>query len=228
MNSQQNRICGIYKITNITNNKCYIGQSISCIQRLYEHKSLLKYNKHSNKHLQTAFNKSKKIKFEVFFLCNIQDLDSHEIYFINFYNSNNRSYGYNIETGGTNSNKIIPIETRIKQSNLAKNRQYSSTTRQRISKSLTGRKLTQETKNKMSLAKINCVRSIEHCNNISNALIKNPPIIQIDLQDNVIRIWKSIGQIHRETGINQANIWMICKGRGRAKTAGGYKWKYSI
>ena len=87
---------------------------------------------------------------------------------------------------------------------------------------------TQETKNKMSLAKINCVRSIEHCNNISNAIIKNPPIIQIDLQDNVIRIWKSIGQIHRETGINQANIWMICKGRGRAKTAGGYKWKYSI
>lgn len=49
--------CGIYMITNYVNNKRYIGSSIHVGQRLWEHRSYLRHNKHDNPHLQRAWNK---------------------------------------------------------------------------------------------------------------------------------------------------------------------------
>jgi|LakMenEpi03Aug12_release.lakeMendotaPanAssembly.Ray.scaffolds.fasta_scaffold64726_6 hypothetical protein len=53
------KICGIYKITNTINNKCYIGQSIDCRKRINAHKHSLYYNKHTNSFLQNAYNLNK-------------------------------------------------------------------------------------------------------------------------------------------------------------------------
>ena len=47
------KICGIYKITNKINGKCYIGQSNDIIKRW---KTEYKWY-HINSHLQSAFNK---------------------------------------------------------------------------------------------------------------------------------------------------------------------------
>lgn len=48
---------GVYRITNKVNGKIYIG-SAKCFQvRASQHKTLLKNNKHQNKHLQASFNK---------------------------------------------------------------------------------------------------------------------------------------------------------------------------
>lgn len=47
---------GIYQIVNKVNNKRYIGSSINIKQRWSAHKSELRNNKHSNKHLQAAWN----------------------------------------------------------------------------------------------------------------------------------------------------------------------------
>jgi len=48
---------GIYRITNIKNNKIYIG-SAKCFQvRASQHASSLRKQKHQNKHLQASFNK---------------------------------------------------------------------------------------------------------------------------------------------------------------------------
>ena len=47
------KICGIYKITNKINGKCYIGQSIDIIKRW---KTEYKWYQ-INKHLLAAFNK---------------------------------------------------------------------------------------------------------------------------------------------------------------------------
>jgi group I intron endonuclease len=49
---------GIYQIINVQNNKAYIGSTKRFIKRYKEHKSMLKHNKHNNKHLQNAFNES--------------------------------------------------------------------------------------------------------------------------------------------------------------------------
>lgn len=59
--------CGIYKITNVTNNKVYIGSSANLKSRKYTHFHALKNNLHVNKHLQSAVIKYgiENFKFEV-------------------------------------------------------------------------------------------------------------------------------------------------------------------
>lgn len=108
---------GIYKITNIINNKSYIGQSIDLNRRLKEHKRELNKNNHKNVHLQNAYNKYGKenFKFEILGEYPITDLDNIEKKLIKQYKTDNRQYGYNIEKGG-NLNKFIPLETRKKMS----------------------------------------------------------------------------------------------------------------
>lgn len=48
---------GVYKISNSSNGKCYIGSSIDIDRRRLEHFSALLHNKHINQHLQNAYNK---------------------------------------------------------------------------------------------------------------------------------------------------------------------------
>lgn len=49
--------CGIYKITNKTNGKIYIGSSVDIRGRFNSHKSDLRQNKHGNSKLQRAWDK---------------------------------------------------------------------------------------------------------------------------------------------------------------------------
>lgn len=58
---------GIYKITNLQNNKCYIGSTKDFEKRRWTHFSRLKNNNHTNKHLQSAYNKygADNFKFEI-------------------------------------------------------------------------------------------------------------------------------------------------------------------
>lgn len=50
-------VCGIYKIVNKVTGQCYVGQSQKIKKRLKEHFRLLRLNKHTNQHLQHAYNK---------------------------------------------------------------------------------------------------------------------------------------------------------------------------
>ena len=50
-------ISGIYEITNLINNKIYIGSSINIKKRWKDHILLLKNQKHINVHLLNAWNK---------------------------------------------------------------------------------------------------------------------------------------------------------------------------
>lgn len=49
--------CGIYKLVNKATGHCYVGQSQRMEKRIKEHFRLLRWNKHTNKHLQNAYNK---------------------------------------------------------------------------------------------------------------------------------------------------------------------------
>lgn len=64
-------ISGIYKITNIVNNKFYIGSSINVKKRLKQHLSALVKNNHYNSILTRAYNKygDDNFKFELLFKC---------------------------------------------------------------------------------------------------------------------------------------------------------------
>ena len=78
---------GIYKITNIINNKLYIGKSINLFQRKSQHFSKLRKNEHKNFKLQGSVNKYgiDNFKFEVLEYCT--NIDDKEIEYIHKYNS---------------------------------------------------------------------------------------------------------------------------------------------
>ena len=101
---------GIYKITNLCNEKCYIGQSRNIYKRWSNHKRVAqdKREKGYNYPLYTAFRKYglHNFKFEILEECLIEELDNKEIYWIDYYNS--FVDGYNATFGGQKYHKILP------------------------------------------------------------------------------------------------------------------------
>ena len=96
---------GVYLIRNIKNGKVYVGQTNNLKLRKQNHFADLKANIHHNKHLQSAWNKYGKenFEFEVLEECSLDKLNEVELYWIKYYESYNRRFGYNFELGGNNS-----------------------------------------------------------------------------------------------------------------------------
>lgn len=77
---------GIYKITNIINNKFYIGSTTeSFAKRWKNHITSLRRNTHKNEYLQNAFNKygENSFMFSILELCNKNDCLSREQIYLN-------------------------------------------------------------------------------------------------------------------------------------------------
>lgn len=92
-----NKICGVYKITNIANGKFYVGSSKDIEKRWAQHKNSLNENKHGNMYLQNAWNKygSKSFKFEIIEECKLDIQFEREQFYLNELNPFNNN-GYNI------------------------------------------------------------------------------------------------------------------------------------
>ena len=112
----------IYKVTNIENNKCYIGKTIFSI------------DKRKNQHLKNAELGVKslfyyalrkygfhKFKWEVLGYCNsLEELNEAEIACIEFFQSKNYIYGYNLTNGGDGSIGFKWSKESIQQRELTK------------------------------------------------------------------------------------------------------------
>jgi group I intron endonuclease len=129
------KIVGIYKITNLKNNKVYVGSAVNINGRFKTHKRLLKNNKHFNNHLQYSFNKYglDNFKYEIIEITTLEELYDKETFWINKFNSNNPKYGYNKRIV-VNSNLGIKLsdETRRKLSESHLGHKRSSDTNQKI------------------------------------------------------------------------------------------------
>lgn len=94
----------IYKITNIINNKVYIGKTEKSLSsRIAYHIQDLKANRHCNRHLQSAYNKYgiNCFKFEnIDKAIDSESLNQLEKNYITLYLSTNDKFGYNLTNGG--------------------------------------------------------------------------------------------------------------------------------
>jgi group I intron endonuclease len=152
---------GIYGIRNKINNKIYVGQTIVNFgDRRDSSYSSLRYGKKQNKNFQEEWLQYGEINFEFIILKLVENddlinIDEYEKEFIKYYKDKNLCY--NITLGGKGALGLKLSEEQKKQIG----------ERNRII--MTGRKATQETKNKMSKSHKGFIISQEHKEKLRNA-----------------------------------------------------------
>ena len=90
----------IYIIKNTINNKVYIGQTRTSVnQRWSEH---LRHARYGDQLINRAMRKYGIDKFyiETLEICEASELDKREMYYIDLYDSTDKSKGYNVSIGG--------------------------------------------------------------------------------------------------------------------------------
>lgn len=120
---------GVYKITCLSNNKIYIGSASSIKSHSRTHKGfygrwrlhlrLLEANKHTNKHLQNAWNLygDENFTFEILEKTSPEEAENREIYLSQILNAYDSDFGFNILKGNLSYKSNRDINTRTKISN---------------------------------------------------------------------------------------------------------------
>jgi group I intron endonuclease len=170
-----------------------------------------------------------------------EEAEKKEIELISKYRSNDRRYGYNIESGGNSVGKIndetrakiskahigkiLSNETKKKLSVVHRKENLSEETLEKMSKSHIGKKQTDETKSKIGKkhkGKVNTPKAIEKM--ILAKKQKSKPFLQYTTDMIFVKEWASLSAYERETGRNKRQVGRCLK--GEASTAYGYIWKY--
>ena len=232
---QNDKKSGIYCIENLTTNKKYIGQSINIDDRWYKHKHELNHNTHDNDYLQNAWNKygEKEFVFYILEYCDIDKLDEKESYYIEYYKTLDRDYGYNLKTGGQNGGAIVSDYVRNKLSNslketyanneelksLRKNNAIIQWANPQIKEKIMGenngmygKHHTEETRRKISE---------KHKGKVSPKRDARP-VICVELN----RVFADAVTASKELSGWSGGILSVC--RGERKTCGGYHWKFLL
>ena len=109
----------IYKVTNQKNGKVYIGQTINSLeyrfkQHYREARSEKKLGKSSSRFHNALLKYSiEDFKEEVLEEVEKEKLNEREIYWISFFKSNDRKFGYNIGAGGGNASRSEEVKRKI-------------------------------------------------------------------------------------------------------------------
>ena len=167
----------IYRITDLTNGKCYIGQ------HKYDKPMLDPYYHGSSRILKKQIWKHpERFLEELLMICaTLEEANYFETYFIEHMNTL-YPFGYNLSTGGNgrhlcestrkilsekNKGRTVSEETKEKISKANKGKRPSEYTIQKMIESLKGHTVSEETKEKISKANKGKKRSPEICRQIS-------------------------------------------------------------
>ncbi len=205
----------LYRITDTLNGKVYIGQSNKENERWRQHKYFAK----QDEPIQYVHRAMKKygvhnFTYEVIAMCQSQeDADWTETELIKQYDSQNKEHGYNVALGGdhawnaglpteqqpmygkhhteeskaqiskSNMGKIMPLHTdewKVRQKVWVTGRTVSEKTREKMSLAQIGKFVSEETRNNMSESAKVKVFTEQHKENISKSLsgVKKEPFSQ--------------------------------------------------
>lgn len=162
----------IYKAINRLNKKIYIGQTILTLEQRKAGHLNHALNRNSKNYFHTAIRSygAEVFEWSIIGECfNKEELNQAEKACIEFYQSNNKIYGYNLTTGGDSFQLTKEARKKISDSlkgkklspeHIAKlkKRKVSSITKHKISTSLKGRKVNPRTGYKMTPEAIENVR----------------------------------------------------------------------
>ena len=57
-----------------------------------------------------------------------------------------------------------------------------------------------------------------------NVTGRSKSVVQLDLEGNIIKVWKSLSMASKGTGVRVQNIWKVCN--GYKSSLGGFYFKY--
>ena len=202
------KISGIYCIENLINGKKYIGLSNDIYKRWSNHLCELEGNYHHNIHLQNAWNKYGKAHFKFYILeeCDETNLNIQEQFWINHYNT--FKSGYNRTIGGEG----------IRGYKLSKERRYA------ISKSLTGRPCSEQTRQLMRDHILSQFQDDDFIMKFKENIESQKTPIKCYNQQGFVKEYTDIHSAAKELGVEPTNICKVLK--EKHKTCGGYTFCY--
>lgn len=174
-----------------------------------------------NQYFWRAINKFgwENFKHEILFQgLNEQEAKNKEIELIKKYQSNNKKYGFNLDSGG-NSVHRFSEESKRKMSISSTGKKHTEETKQKISKNGKGIKKSKETIEKMRLAWIG-----EKNHRYGKTAYNAKRIEQISLDGKIIASYESSYAAEKTTGIKSRSIRSVCS--GKSKTTGGFMWRF--
>jgi len=232
----------IYKITNLLNNKVYIGSTKSWDKRFKSHLSKLNGNYHINKHLQSAWNKygEESFKFEIIREVSENILRRAEQFYINKFQSLNPLYGYNkavvISNAWDNQKEIIINKNTIyfgcynKQGKLVKVfrtidkvYEFLGNRRTRVYEACNSN-LTKTAEGYYWLRLDISKEKFKNIILVKKRKGRHKSIIQKDMNNNFIKEWSSAVEAAIDLKLSSFNITRCLKTNNTYKN---YKWFYS-
>lgn len=198
----------------------YVGKTNNIKNRLKDHIRKSKLSKtHKNNWIQSLLIKNQEPVIEIIEEITNKNWGIREQYWIDFY----RGEGVrltNIANGGVGGNLGDLVNEKISKAN--KGRVFSNETKEKIKLKHIGKKHSIETINLFKEQRSGEKNSM-YGKKVKESSKKYKKIAQLDLNNNLIKIWDGLIIASKELKINRCSITDVCY--GRHKTAGGYKWK---
>lgn len=146
---------GIYCWLNTVTGKRYVGSAVVLVNRFRQHRRHLSRGVHHNSYLQRVWDKygAGGLKFIVLEKCSPEECISREQFWIDFYRSAERQFGYNLcPVAGSHLGYKHSPEARQRQSAALMGHPVSAETRAKLAARKRGKKMSQEHREKTRAA----------------------------------------------------------------------------
>ena len=134
------------------------------------------------------------------------------------YRTNEKEFGYNIESGGQCSNLAESTKQKLREAHIGKSASEETREKMRASRN----RFISENREEYKKIMENMMLAVEKA-----AELKRKPVIQYDLDGKFLAVWNSTREAERVLGIYHSHIAKCCNKVPKYNTAGGYRWEYA-